>query len=136
MPSPEKDIAVGLSFTYGTTNIDGRKILDYTLPECIAPLVEQSDQSSTNHLEFVGADLTDAGKFRVVVYHWQDYDYWSEVGQTAALVITTPSGATITCQAVYESYTPQQATLNDRMLAEAVFQLTPGAGEPTVVPVA
>lgn len=133
MPSPEKDIAVGLSFTFGSTLIDDRKIIDYTLPEAIAVLVDMTDQSAAKFFDFDAADLKDAGKLRIMVFHFQDYDYWAEVGTKAALVLTLPSGTTITSSAVYESYTPSSQTINDRMVAEALFQLTPGSGEPAIV---
>ena len=132
--TPSKDISLGCSFTFAATAIDDVPIIDFTPAAVEAILVDMTDQAnSTGFIEWEAANLRDAGKFSITVFHDQDYDLHDEVPTEGALVITWPSGTTFTCNAILESYTPGAATLNERMTADAVFQLNPTGVEPTIV---
>lgn len=124
MASAEADIAVGLSISGFPTLLASRQIVDYTLPAALAELVDTSYQGTTTNRTKIPADLVDGGELELTVHHWQDYDYWSEVGTSGEITVTLPSGATLVFTAVFVSYTPQNAPLNGKMVADAVLAVS------------
>ncbi len=124
MASDEVDIAVGLSIAGFPTVLASRQIVDYTLPACLVDIINKSHQGTTGNHTKMAADLKDGGQLELTVHHFQDYDYWAEVGTEGTCTVTLPSGATLAFTAVYESYTPQNAPLNGKMVADAVLTVS------------
>lgn len=122
--TPVPDVAVGLVF--GIAGITSAwQIEDFTLPGMAGDVISASHQGTTPpYMDFVAADLADGGAFECTVQHDQDYDYWADYGITGACVVTCPSGTLIGFSGIFQSYTPQSATLNEKMLADVVVKLT------------
>ena len=125
MPSPELDIAVGVSFTFaGATIIAARNIQDVTLPGAEMDVFDSTDQSTGTAKPFIPADIYDCGTFEFTVQHKQDVDFFKELGNEGECVITLPAAGTLTFDAVFQSYKPQNTPLNEPMLADVVFKVS------------
>ncbi len=127
MASDELDVGVGLTFTMTGTALGARKIEDFTLPGPEVEILPGSHQGTTGALFKIPADLPDYGAFEMVLHHWQDYDYTADIGKVTTgngCVITSPSGATVSFDGILRSYKPQRTTINDRMLADVMVEIT------------
>ena len=125
MASDEADIATGASLTFAAAAIvAAREILDFTPPEASVEIEDVSHQGSLTALKKIAKNLKDYGQLELVLHHWQDYDYFSEIGATGPVTLTMPSGATLAFYGILQSYSPQAATLNNKMTANAVIVLT------------
>lgn len=131
MASDEVDIAVGYSLVYAGTSLGSRQILDVTLPDAITEMIETTHQGTTTAKTFTAADIGDNGTLTLIVHHFQDYDYFADRGFSGPATLTTPSGATLAATMVYERYTPQQHTLNEKMLADVALKIS---GDVVVTP--
>lgn len=136
MASDAVDIATGASLSFtGLTNLNNREILDFTLPEAFAELINISNQSTVGGHKQIAANIHTIEPLRLLVHHWQDYDYFADIGTKDTVVFTCPSGATITFTGILQRYAPQDATLNDKMTAEVIIAVSNDetAGETIVV---
>lgn len=118
MPSAEVDVATGLTFSLVGTSLSSRKIEDFTLPSGVLEMIQTSHQGTTGGHTYMAADIYEAGSFEFTLQHMQGYDFYADLGVEGAATITTPSGATITFTGILASYTPQNSTLNGKMLAD------------------
>ena len=125
MASDAVDIATGLSISFtGLANLNNREILDFTLPPAMVEIINASKQSTTGGHFKIPADIKDVEPLVLVLHHWQDYDYFADIGTKAVVTITCPSGATIAFTGILQRYEPQQATLNGKMVAEATIEVS------------
>lgn len=119
MASPEVDIATGASISFtGLDGLTAREILDFTPPEAMVELENISCQATTGGHKQIAREIHTIGPLILSVHHFQDYDYFADIGTKAACVLTLPSAATVTFTGILVRYTPQQATLNEKMTAE------------------
>lgn len=134
MASPAVGIATGASLSFtGLTDLNNREILDFTLPEASVDVILASHQGSLTAHKYIAAVLKEYGSLVLILHHWQDYNYFSDIGTKNRVTITLPSTATITFTGILQRYTPQQATLNDKMSAEAEIKLSGDTNESTLV---
>lgn len=118
MASDELDIATGLTLSMTGTSLSSRKITDYQLPPGRVAIHPASNQDTTGVLDSIAADLIDAGVFRCVLEHQQDYDYYADLKTRNTVTITTPSTATVVFTGIFEAYEPQQSVINEPMHAD------------------
>lgn len=128
MASDEADVAVGLTFSMtGFAALNAREILDFTLPPAMKEILNISHQGSTLGQKKKAVVLKDVEPLVLILHHWQDYDYFADIDSADAPVvctITCPSGATIAFYGILARYEPQQATLNDKMTAQATIEVS------------
>ena len=125
MPSPEVDIATGASLSFtGLAALNAREILDFTPPEAAVETENISNQSTTGGHGKVAKDIHNIGSLILILHHFQDYDYFADIGTKAAVTMTMPSTATIVFTGILVRYTPQQATLNEKMTAEVEIEIS------------
>jgi hypothetical protein len=118
MASPEVDIATGCSISFtGLAGLNAREILDFKQPAVRALIEDVSNQASTVGHKKIARDLKEFDNLTLVLHHFQDYDYPADVGTKAAITLTLPSGATVAFYGILEEYDPQEATLNEKMVA-------------------
>ena len=131
MPSDELDVAVGLTFSMTGTNLNLRKIEDFTPPGGEIEEIPASHQGTTGALFSIPADLPEMGTFEFVVHHQQDYDWIADLGKVTTsngCVVTLPSGATISFDGWLKAYKPQRAPLNNKMVADVTVKITTKPG--------
>lgn len=128
MAADEAGVAVGLTFSMtGFTNLNAREILDFTLPPAMKEVLDITHQSSTVGLKKKSAILKDAGPLSLILHHKDDYDYFAEVDladEPVSCTITCPSGGTVVFFGLLASYTPQNSTINGKMTAEVVVEIS------------
>ncbi|NIO43787.1 MAG: hypothetical protein GTO41_28695 [Burkholderiales bacterium] len=124
MASGEIDVAVGCTLAMVGTSLGTRQLVDFTPPASEVDIIDSSHQGTTTAKTFIAADLADYGSFEGTLHHWQDYDHYADTGVSGAVTITLPSGATLVFTGILQSYTPQQATLNEKMLADVVIKVS------------
>ncbi len=136
MASPEVDIATGASISFtGLANLNAREILDFKQPAVRALIEDISNQASTVGHKKIARDLKEFDTLNLVLHHFQDYDYAADVGTKAVVVLTLPSAATMTFTGILALYDPQEATLNEKMVANVEIEVSAdlAAGETFVI---
>jgi len=117
--SPEVDISTGCSISFtGLAGLNAREILDFKQPAVRALIEDVSNQSSLVGHKKIARDLKEFDNLTLALHHFQDYDYASDVGTKALVTLTLPSGATMAFYGILEEYDPQEATLNEKMVAK------------------
>jgi hypothetical protein len=136
MASPEVDIATGCSISFtGLANLNAREILDFKQPAVRALIEDISNQQSTVGHKKIARDLKEFDTLNLVLHHFQDYQYYTDVGTKAVVTLTLPSGATMVFTGILAEYDPQEATLNEKMVANVVIEVSAdaNAGETFVI---
>lgn len=128
MASDKVDIAVGMTFSMtGFAGLNALELLDFTEPESSKEMENVSHQGSLKGHGYRAKKLKEGGTLVLIVHHDQDYDYQADVDAAllpVACTLTRPSGATVAFFGILMRYTPQQATLNDKMVAEVEIQVS------------
>ena len=128
MASPEVDIATGCSISFtGLANLNNREILDFKQPAVRALIEDISNQASTVGHKKIARDLKEFDSLNLVLHHFQDYQYYNDVGTKAQVTLTLPSGATMVFYGILEEYDPQDATLNEKMTANVTIAVSADA---------
>ena len=126
--SPEVDIATGCSISFTSlAGLNAREILDFKQPAVRALIEDVSNQASTVGHKKIVRDLKEFDNLTLVLHHFQDYDYPDDVGTKDTVVLTLPSGATVTFTGILEEYDPQEATLNEKMVANVSIAVSADA---------
>lgn len=130
MPSPDVDIATGITIDFATTGFEAQ-ILDVNGPSLSRDEVEVTHQGTTGAKRFLPVDLYDAGELTFDIHFNPDTNPQIDA-DPEVITITWPAGATWVFTGFITGYEPA-GPLNDKMTGsitvkiDGIIAITPAA---------